>query len=619
MVKLYYPPQALLAQGNKDFVELAGAKCILAIDENRQFIVVSDIWGELSWGEFWKEARISDQIEKITVKVDDSEAIYNAEVMRDRIIGAFQKIMDKKLIFFGVASFEGNAFERAVFDEVDLTDEDTETLTNVHKFRRLQNAFPNVKQGSWVEVNFFGETSPYFSLPNKRGLRDIASMIYTIEGNASGIVCTAQNAANFIILTENITKVRTAKRTQVDRKNLDQMFYLIKRRILTPISWFKIDLGIKGLDKLENWEEIHNDPAFQEMINRYYDYLKQIISDQKDMSYEQILAEDLGRPIDYKRMTERERQADLENLLEVINQLNILDESDHAESLLYYPPNILLANADKTGAAIGSAMALLSTDVGKNLRVCADLRKYLAWGNYYQDQDSQGTDTFDTFQGQDFFELENAEQLKNIYIQTFQKIMINNHIFFGVLELESNAFELGLFSEIDIRDKDLRRLQDVFHKKRITNFPKLQDGHINLKWFGPGNEYFSNRDCLGILDIAEKIHTNQIYRSGYGAGIVCIDTKSANFFILSNNFGTKRDATTDTGTLLQMFQQIQESDMVPLCWFKITLGLDALKMHPLWKNASQYTNLLFVLDNYRRYMENLVSHKQIESKYRIWE
>ena len=48
MVKLYYPPAALLVQGTKDFVELGGAQCILAMDEEKQFIVISDVfWSSL--------------------------------------------------------------------------------------------------------------------------------------------------------------------------------------------------------------------------------------------------------------------------------------------------------------------------------------------------------------------------------------------------------------------------------------------------------------------------------------------------------------------------------------------------------------------------------------------
>jgi hypothetical protein len=618
MVKLYYPPQALLPQSTPEFVELAGAKCILAIDQDRQLIVVSDLWGELSWGEFWKEARISDQIEKLTIKVDDSEAIYNPDVMRERIIAAFKKIMQQNLIFFGVASFEGNAFERAVFDEVQLNDEDNDTLVSLHKYRRLRNAFPNVKQGSWVEVNFFGEASTYFSLPNRKGMRDIASMIYSYEGNASGIACTAQGAVNFVILTENITKLRSVKKTQVDRKNLDQMFHLVKQNILNPISWFRIDLGLKSMEILENWDEIKDDPQMKEIINQYYEYTKKIISEEQEISYEKILAEDLGQAIDYKKMTEDDRLRDLENLIEVMNQLNEMELSNEAVSLLYYPPNVLLAQADKTGTAIGGAMALLSTDVGKNLIISAEIRKYLSWGKYYQDQDSDGMDTFDTFQEQDFFELENAEQLKDIYIQSFQKIMKNYQIFMGVLELESNAFELSLFQEIDLKNSDLKRLQDIYRKKRIEKFPKLEDGHINLTWYGIGKENFSNEDCLGILDLAEKIQSNHCYKNGYGAGIVCVDNKSAHFYILTNNFEPSFTNSIDPGTLIQMFENINSTDMVPLCWFKITLGFDALKMHPFWKTASQYTNLMIVLDNYRRYMNGLVISKQKESQYRIY-
>ena len=127
------------------------------MDEEKQFIVISDVFSEFSWGNFGRKVAISDQIEKITMQHDDSAAIYDPDIMIQRVISALEKIMNQQLLYFGVSSFEGNAFERVVFDEIEISTHDIDTLINIYKFRRLANAFPNVKQGSFVDINFFGE------------------------------------------------------------------------------------------------------------------------------------------------------------------------------------------------------------------------------------------------------------------------------------------------------------------------------------------------------------------------------------------------------------------------------------------------------------------------------
>ena len=51
-MRLYNPPVALLPKGDRYSVELAGAKCILAMDEEKELIKITDIFSELSQGEY---------------------------------------------------------------------------------------------------------------------------------------------------------------------------------------------------------------------------------------------------------------------------------------------------------------------------------------------------------------------------------------------------------------------------------------------------------------------------------------------------------------------------------------------------------------------------------------
>jgi len=615
MVRLVNPPESLLPRWTRDSVELGGSQCILVIDEEKHYINFVNVFSELSKGQFWKEGAISNEIEKFTAIHDDSAAIYDPSVMIQRIVSALEEIMKQKFLFFGVASFEGNAFERIVFDEVEMNPKDADYLMNIYKKKRQKSDYPQIRKGNYVEINFFGEIVSYFSLPNKKTLRDIASSIYSYQGNASGIVCSAQGAANFIILTENIAKLHTGKKTTVDIKNLRQMFHLIERNIITPISWFRIDLGLAGLERIQNWDEIKDDPRIVDIKAKYLAYIQSLLTQKEDPAFEQIINEDLGVPIDINSMKEIDRMRDLEDIMDVINKLNELDQESESVSMLYYPPNILISNKDKKGAAIGGAMALLSMDVGKNIHCIADLRQFLMWASYYNDQD---TDLYsDQAQKKEFFDIENPLQLRDLYISSFHKVMKNSHLFLGLLELESNAFEWSMFPELAFNPQDFSRIEKIYHQK-FKNYqsPPLEDNYIKLKWFGNGKEYFTNEDCTGILDLAEKITT---LPSGLiCAGIVCIDKENASFFILNSNFEGQKNTFVDPSSLFLMFEQIENTNMIPLCFFRISFGLETLKKHRFWSAASQYTHLLYVLDNYRKYINELLAFKLKEDKYRIY-
>jgi hypothetical protein len=620
MVKLYYPPVALLPRGNQNFVELAGAKCILAMDDEKQFLIVSDIFSELSWGEFWKDVSINDQIEKITVKHEDSDAIYDSKILAERVITAINKIIDRKLLLFGVASFEGNAFETNVFDEVELDQEDSDRLMNLYKSSRLNNVFPNVQKQSYVEINYFGEASDNFTLPNKKGLNEIAAMIYPYKGYASGIVAVAQGAANFIILSnQTFQKFDENTEIQIDKNNLHQMFDLVKKGILAaPISWFKINYGIEGIETLDGWDEIKDLPEIQEVTKKYLNYIRKLITQKEKKTIEDILAEDIGTHIEIEELSEEQIQDDLECIMDALNILNEMEISNEAISLLYYPPKVLFASEEKSKSVIGGAMTILSIDVGKNIVCIEDLREDLTYTGQEENVDKEDMGTEIDFNKQKYFELENPTQLRDIYSKAFQKIIKNSQIFLGVLELEFNAFEFSLFQELEISEEYLDEIKNSHHGiNEVDQFPKLQDEHIQMIWVGKGKEYFTNNDCEGSLDLAAKFNSNQQYLKGYATGIVCVDGESTYLFILANNFEDNWKKL-DEDTLELLFENLKSSKMAPLCWFKISLGLESLTLHPYWKSAKQYTSLLRVMDNYKKYVDELIAIKAKEDQYKIY-
>lgn len=628
-MRLYNPPTALLPKGDKFTVELAGAKTILAISEEKDFINITSVFDELSLGEFWRDnPAIADQIEKINIKHEDSEALYDPKVMADRVISTLEKIQSRGLILFGVASFEGNAFETSVFDELDMSIDDQDRLMNLYKKTRMEDNFPNLKKGifganEFVEVNWFGETSKYFTLANKKDLSEIAAMVYPYEGSVTGIVAVAQGAANFIILTDTMFKEENESLLRIDKRNLNQMFKLLNKGVLAaPISWFKLELGHNALESLDGWQEIADFPKIKKALNKYIDYHRNLIKQKEKKTIEKILDEELGKPIKITQLNQDEVEDDLEEIMGALNQLNEMQMSSVEESILYDPPKILFAHAKSEAAPIGGAMSLLSIDVGQNISCITDLREDVSWGQYICDDDSQEWDNeafFDIQEDKEFLELENPIQLRDLYSQAFQRIMRGSEAFLGILELESNGFEFSLFQELQIDDRNLSKIQQFFRNKiRQGKFPQLQDRHIKIIWKGTGKRIFTFPNCFpSILDIAETIQNDPIYFNKYVTGIVCVDEKSTYFYTLTDN-AISAELAIDENTLEQLYEDLNNSTIAPLCWFKITLGTQSLRAHPFWNNASQYDTLQVVLENYKKYLNTLIEQKYKEDQYRIY-
>ena len=74
-IDFYNPPQAILASGNKEGVELGGTKTIVSVDSNHNFYNEGNIYTEMSWGAFSSEFEITDQIQSF--KTQDFEITRN--------------------------------------------------------------------------------------------------------------------------------------------------------------------------------------------------------------------------------------------------------------------------------------------------------------------------------------------------------------------------------------------------------------------------------------------------------------------------------------------------------------------------------------------------------------
>ena len=71
-VEFYNPPSAILASGTKEGVELGGTKIIVSLDAFHNLYSEGTVFSELSWGSFYQEEGLEDQIDTFETKEYDS-------------------------------------------------------------------------------------------------------------------------------------------------------------------------------------------------------------------------------------------------------------------------------------------------------------------------------------------------------------------------------------------------------------------------------------------------------------------------------------------------------------------------------------------------------------------
>lgn len=275
--ELFNPPVALLASGSKEGVDLGGTKCLLSINKDHNLFNEANIVTEMSWGTFYDIEGLEDQIDTFTTKEynslrDDPEALITA------LITCLEKIMEEKKLFYGIADLEVDAFmnQNTVIPGLKLDPELINKLMDTHKKQRDENLFPTLIKGkkgqNSVKISFQGE--------NKKNLyfyglefNDLAKKLSAGKGFATGIVVTSDKAANFFIMNDSITfDQREPREFYIDQDCITIIEAGIQRKVLFPISWFRIDIGILSLTTLELWDEIQKDKNLQETISNYMKY-----------------------------------------------------------------------------------------------------------------------------------------------------------------------------------------------------------------------------------------------------------------------------------------------------------------------------------------------------------
>ena len=310
-IDFYDPPGAILASGSKEGVELGGTKCILSIDQVHNFFNEGNIYTEMSWGEFYDIEGLEDQIDTFTTKEYDSIR-EDPDALIETIIRAIVSIIRNQKLFYGIADFEVDAFmnQNTVIPGLTLDTEILNKLMDAHKTTRDENKFPDIAQTAGrnkIKIEFQGTKKKNLHFFGSK-LIDLADRLNLARGFATGIVCTSRGAANMYIMSDSIVFNDNEERElYIDKDNITIIEMGIERKLLFPISWFRLDLGVKSLETLDLWDKIKDDVNVNKALRAYENYITSLI-----LTKYKKEAESVGRDLEeafYNMSKEEKRKA----------------------------------------------------------------------------------------------------------------------------------------------------------------------------------------------------------------------------------------------------------------------------------------------------------------------
>jgi len=321
-IDFYDPPGAILASGSKEGVELGGTKCIVSIDQVQNFFNEGNIYTEMSWGEFYDIEGLEDQIDTFTTKEYDSIR-EDPDALIETIIRAIVSIIRNQKLFYGIADFEVDAFmnQNTVIPGLTLEADILNKLMDAHKTTRDENKFPDITKAAGrnkIKIEFQGTKKKNLHFFGSK-LIDLADRLNLARGFATGIVCTSRGAANMYIMSDSIVFNDNEERElYIDKDNITIIEMGIERKLLFPISWFRLDLGIKAFETLELWDKVKDDPNVNKALNAYENYITKLILNKYKRE-----AESVGRDLeeDFYSMSPEEKHKALADMAGAIKFL----------------------------------------------------------------------------------------------------------------------------------------------------------------------------------------------------------------------------------------------------------------------------------------------------------
>jgi len=322
----FNPPSAILASGSKKGVDIGGSKLIVSVDSNHNFYNEGLIYTEMSWAAFYEEKGLEDQIDTFTTTEFDSIR-EDPDALNDTIIKTIYQIINNRKIFYGIADFEVDAFLDAnvsVVPSLKLDYKIINKLLEAHKTSREKELFPNILDEEGVrkiKIEFQGTKKDNIHIKGS-SLEDLINKLRLAKGFAVGIVCTSRNAANLYIMSDNIVFNKDElPEIYIDEENIKIIEYGIKKKILFPISWFRLDVGIRSLETLELWNTIKDNPELNKALSHYERYITALVYKKfKPAAESQKIGVNLEE--DFYTMTPKERKRALKDMEEAIKTLS---------------------------------------------------------------------------------------------------------------------------------------------------------------------------------------------------------------------------------------------------------------------------------------------------------
>ena len=326
-IDFYNPPDAILASGTRKGVEIGGSKSIISIDQAHNFYNEGNIYTEMSWAAFYEEQGLEDQIDTFTTTKYDSIR-EDPEALVDTIVKTFYQIINNQKIFFGIADFEVDAFldaNTSVIPDLKLDYKIINKFLEAHKRSREKELFPKItideKSLLKIMIEFQGKNKHNVHIKGSK-LEDLINQLRMAKGFAVGVVCTSLNAANLYIMSDNIVFSRDElPELSIDEDNIKVIEYGIRRKQLFPISWFRIDIGVRSLETLELWDKIKDSPELNKALAHYERYINALVYKKfKPIAESQKIGVNLED--DFYNMTPKERKKALRDMEKAIELLS---------------------------------------------------------------------------------------------------------------------------------------------------------------------------------------------------------------------------------------------------------------------------------------------------------
>ncbi len=371
-------------------------------------------------------------------------------------------------------------------------------------------------------------------------------------------------------------------------------------------------------------------------------YKKIIHSRKQKKKFDEIYSETAdifeGERLDRDSLSETERQQILEEQRKVLASLEGFTANDAAETRLYFPPKSFLSHANEKGTELSESQCIISMGTGNNIWIVQNLEEQRVWGEFWVEEETEDEELKDTKNIEKLESLENLDEqqtfslpqlytfenletkeitdyatYKNKLHQTLKKIIKNNHILLGTLDIQGNGFQSCPFPEIEFNEKKRLLLENIHHFKRThIQFPQeAPDGWISAYYFAQTHvlNRIPNLDTPDILELAHLDYTRQIYSHGSLIGIACIENNAAYLFFLTNDLSVSEEpkiySEIDEAMFDIMVEMIRNSSLCPVSWFKIDLGLDSVVEMKFREYVIKDPEIKNIKTNYKKYRANL--------------